>query len=206
MERYARALAIPRVGERVADSRVEVEVDFAAGSESIAMPDRDVVEIRYPMAFNDIAEGWSWNPQADRALQDYYIYKYLPLLSVVEERGEYEGEDKIGEIEHRRITWRYDYYLAFANHYDFYPRSTDDAAGFAVQVPAARAGHVAMRAVARLVEPFTRESSTFWKATYRKPVDFTLKKRYLMVELLEIRFVDRESGVTLATLLPSRQR
>jgi hypothetical protein len=59
-----------------------------------------VVEIRYPMAFNDIAEGWSWNPQADRALQDYYTYKYLPLLSVVEERGEYEGEDKIGEIEH----------------------------------------------------------------------------------------------------------
>ena len=67
-----RALAIPGVGERVADSRVEVEVDFAAGSESTAMPDRDVVEIAIPWHSMTSPKA-ELEPQADRALQDYYI-------------------------------------------------------------------------------------------------------------------------------------
>ena len=202
---FERVRATGAVGT-VAAEIVEVAIQPEASAGLTVSPRDGLLEVRYPMVFNNVAEGWNWNPLANPAVEDYYAWKYLPLASVVEERGEYDGEDKIGEVEHRRIVWRYDYFLAFANLYDFYPRSTDDDAGFFALVPAARVGHIGLRAVARLIEPWTRESSTFWKATYRKPVDFSLKKRYLMAELLEIRFVDQESGAVLAVLRPQSQR
>lgn len=202
---FERVRAAGAVGT-VAAEIVEVVVQPETAAGLMVSAQDGMAEVRYPMAFNNIAEGWNWNPLARPEVEDYYTWKYLPLQSIVEERGEYDGEDKIGEVEHRRVVWRYDYFLAFANLYDFYPRSTDDDSGFAALVPAARAGHVSLRAMARLVEPLTRESSTFWKATYRKPVDFSLKKRYLMAELLEIRFVDQENGAVLAVLRPQPQR
>ncbi len=185
---------------------LEVEVDLAALPGLSIHLQGEFAEVRYPMVFNNVAEGWNWNPLADPSVEDYYRYKYLPLQSFEEQRGEYDGEDKIGVVEHRRVVWRYDYFLAFANLYDFYPRSTDDAAGFAARVPAGLAARVAVRALARPIQPWVAESSTFWKATYGKPVDFTLKKRYLMAELLEVRFVDRENGAVLAVVRPLVQR
>ncbi len=182
---------------------IEVEIDLAASPGFSVEVEGDRSVVRYPMAFNNVAEGWNWFPLANPAEEDYYHYKFLPLQSVTVERGEYEGEDKIGVTQQRKVIWRYDYFLAFENLYDFYPRSSDDDAGFAAAVPAARAGGVAMRAVARLIPPWVSESNTFWKATYGKPVDFSLKKRYLMAKLLEIRFLDRQSGEVLAVVKPA---
>ena len=59
-----------------------------------------------------------------------------------------------------------------------------------------------MRAKARLSEPVLSESTTFWKATYGKPTDFTLKKRYLVGVLEEVSFVDLENGSVLCTIRP----
>ena len=146
------------------------------------------------MAFNQIAEGWSWRPLADPAVDDYYRYKFLPLQSVAVERGEYAHEDKIGVTQQMKVSWRYDYFLAFDNLYDFYPRAVDDDAGFSADLPADVAAHLGMRALARLIEPVISESTTFWKATYGKPTDFTLKKRYLMGALDEVDFVDTRDG------------
>ena len=39
------------------------------------------LHILYRMNFNQVAEGWSWTPQADPAQSDYYRYKFLPLGS-----------------------------------------------------------------------------------------------------------------------------
>ena len=103
-----------------------------------------------------------------------------------------------------KVTWRYDYFLAFENLYDFYPRGTDDDAGFSASLPVsatgAGEGRVRMLALASLVEPYVSESTTFWKATYGKPTDFTLKKRYLMGRLEAVWFVDAASGQLLARL------
>ncbi len=57
----------------------EVDIDLsAAGSLDIqVMGGR--AEALYRMAFNQIAEGWSWQPLADSAEADYYRYKFLPL-------------------------------------------------------------------------------------------------------------------------------
>ena len=92
-----------------------------------------------------------------------------------------------------KVSWRYDYFLAFENLHDFYPRSVDDDAGFAADLPAGATAHLGMRARARLIEPVIRESTTFWKATYGNPTDFTLKKRYLVAVLEEVVFVDTKS-------------
>lgn len=186
----------------LAGSRIEVDIDLAASSGFSIDTDPGGARVLYPMAFNNIAEGWSWRPQADPAVEDYYRAKFLPLQSVTVERGEYDREDKIGVSERVKVTWRYDYFLAFDNLYDFYPRGGGDDAGFTARVPAAAAGRVAMRAVARLAPPVLSESTTFWKAIYGKPTDFTLKKRYLVGVLEEIRFVDRGSGEVLAAVRP----
>jgi len=168
------------------------------------------VTVLYRMAFNDIAEGWSWTPNADPEREDYYRFKFLPLQSVAEARPSYQFEDKIGEAQTMEVAWRYDYFLAFTNLYDFYPRQVNDDAGFAAKLPAdyattAMAARVAMRARAHLVEPLVSESTTFWKATHGRPTDFTLKKRYLVGELDEVTFFDRENGRVLATLRPVGQ-
>lgn len=168
-------------------------------------------EIRYRMAFNNIAEGWNWYPLADPQGEDYYHAKFLPLKSVTVERGEYDHQDKIGETQRMKITWRYDYFLAFENLYDFYPRAVDDDSGFVATLPATEGAtitkapkelQVRMLALATLVAPYVAESSTFWKATYGKPTDFTLKKRYLTGRLEAVWFVDAASGRVLARLLP----
>ena len=62
------------------------------------------------------------------------------------ERGEYTHEDKIGEAQKMRIVWRYDYFLAFDNLYDFYPRRVDDEAGFDAELPPLPRERVALRA------------------------------------------------------------
>lgn len=181
---------------------IALEIDLAnsAGFSAGIIDDR--LEVRYRMAFNNIAEGWNWYPQADPQREDYYHAKFLPLKSVTVERGEYDHQDKIGETQRMKVTWRYDYFLAFENLYDFYPRGTDDDAGFVALLPASAAGEgkVRMLAFASLMEPYVSESTTFWKATYGKPTDFTLKKRYLMGRLEAVWFVDAASGRVLARL------
>lgn len=184
--------------------RFEVDIDPESLPAIVIEPDAGGVTLRYPMAFNNIAEGWSWRPLADPAVEDYYHYKFLPLQSVTVDKGEYDGEDKIGVTQHRHITWRYDYFLAFENLYDFYPRTVDDDAGFTAHVAAVKTAKVGLQAVAHLAEPGLSESNTFWKATYGKPVDFSLKKRYLVGVLDEIRFIDRDSGEVLATVRPRK--
>ena len=183
---------------------VEVEVDLAASGGLAVELNGERIDLLYRMAFNQIAEGWSWRPLADPAVDDYYQYKFLPLQSVAVERGEYAGEDKIGTPQQMKVSWRYDYFLAFENLYDFYPRAADDDAGFSASLPAAVAGRVGMRARARLIEPVISESTTFWKATYGKPTDFTLKKRYLVGKLEEIAFIDTASGDVLCRIRPGK--
>lgn len=185
---------------------VEVDVDLTAGANLDAKVVGERLDVLYRMAFNQIAEGWSWQPLADPAVDDYYRYKFLPLQSVSVERGEYSAEDKIGETQTMKVVWRYDYFLAFANLYDFYPRAVDDDAGFSADLPAAMAGRVGVRARARLIAPVISESTTFWKATYGKPTDFTLKKRYLVGALEEVAFFDTVSGEMLCRIQPGQRR
>ena len=171
---------------------VEIDLEASPGFSLETLDSRR--EARYRMAFNNIAEGWSWQPLADTQKEDYYRAKFLPLKSVQVERGEYDHQDKIGETQRMKVIWRYDYFLAFDNLYDFYPRGVDDDAGFVAARPLGSTGKIGggvrMLAVARLDDPYFSESTTFWKATYAKPVDFTLKKRYLHARLEMILFVD----------------
>ncbi len=181
---------------------VEFDVDLAASPGFSVVLEGARAEVRYRMAFNQIAEGWSWRPQADPAAEDYYRFKFLPLQSVAVERGEYEQEDKIGTAQRMKVSWRYDYFLAFENLYDFYARRADDDAGFSAELPAGLATHLGLRARARLIEPVISESTTFWKATHAQPTDFTLKKRYLVGVLDEVDFVDRRDGRVVCRILP----
>jgi hypothetical protein len=198
---------LPESGLRaVSGQAIEVDVDLTGAAGLTVDLAGDRAEVRYRMAFNQIAEGWSWRPLADPAVDDYYRYKFLPLQSVAVERGEYAHEDKIGVTQQMKVSWRYDYFLAFDNLYDFYPRAVDDDAGFSADLPADVAAHLGMRARARLIEPVISESTTFWKATYGKPTDFTLKKRYLMGALDEVDFVDTRDGRTLCRILPGQAR
>ncbi len=184
--------------------KIEVDIDLSASAGFTLEVVGERAEARYRMAFNQIAEGWNWRPLADPAVDDYYQYKFLPLQSVAVERGEYAFEDKIGVMQQMKVSWRYDYFLAFENLYDFYPRAVDDDAGFSAELPASAAGHLGLRARAHLIEPVISESTTFWKATYGKPIDFTLKKRYLMGALDELDFVDTSSGRILCRILPGQ--
>lgn len=192
--------------QTLAGEKIEVDVDLSTSSGFSIETVGERAEARYRMAFNQIAEGWSWRPQANPELDDYYQYKFLPLQSVVVERGVYEHEDKIGVPEQVKVEWRYDYFLAFDNLYDFYPRKVDDDAGFSADLSAADAANIGMRARARLIDPEISESNTFWKATYRKPVDFSLKKRYLIGKLEEITFYDKVSGKTFCRIGPGQAR
>src|SRR5574343_721655 len=185
---------------------VEVDVDLSAPGSLEVNETGGRLDVLYRMSFNQLAEGWSWQPLADPAVEDYYRFKFLPLQSVADERGEYTGEDKIGTQQQMKVSWRYDYFLAFENLYDFYPRKVDDDAGFSANLPADVAGHIGLRAKAHLIEPVISESTTFWKAIYSRPTDFTLKKRYLVGKLDEIDFVDTDSGRVLWRILPGQGR
>jgi len=204
--RYA-ALAGLAPGERLAEQGrvLEFDVDLAASPGYSIEVSGGRAAVRYRMAFNQIAEGWSWQPQADPEVEDYYRFKFLPLQSVVVERGDYEYEDKIGSPQRMSVRWRYDYFLAFDNLYDFYARRVDDDAGFSADLPAAMAPYLGLRARARLVEPLIGESTTFWKATHAQPVDFTLKKRYLLGVLEEVDFVDRRADRVVCRIQPGRE-
>jgi len=180
-----------------------VDVDLSGGGLE-EQTSGEQLKALYRMAFNQLAEGWSWQPLANPAVEDYYRFKFLPLQSVAVERGEYEHEDKVGTPQQMKVSWRYDYFLAFENLYDFYARAADDDAGFSASLPSRLAGHVGLRAIAHLVDPVISESTTFWKATHGRPVDFTLKKRYLVGHLDEIDFVDTDSGKVLCRILPGR--
>ncbi|PWB49861.1 MAG: hypothetical protein C3F18_09705 [Nitrosomonadales bacterium] len=165
-------------------------MDFDAGSGTLTL--------LYRMAFNNVAEGWSWEPQADPASQDYYRAKFLPLKSTHEEKaGPVEVELYPGKRLEVRNVWRYDYFLAFENLYDFYPRAVDDDAGFGARIKASglpARERLVMLAAFRMKAPYHAESNTFWKADFADPVDFTLRKRYLIGQLEEIRFLDSETG------------
>ena len=184
---------------------VEVEIDLSTSPGfSLEINDKRA-ELRYRMGFNQIAEGWSWRPLANPAVEDYYQFKFLPLQSVAVELAGYEHEDKIGVLQQMKVSWRYDYFLAFENLYDFYSRVVDDDAGFSAELDYVDVTKVGMRAKATLIDPVVSESTTFWKATYGKPVDFTLKKRYLVGKLSEIGFYDRDSGRSLCRIRPGQQ-
>ena len=188
-------------GQAKAGTCFEVDIDLDNGPGL----NGDNGELTYPMAFNNVAEGWSWQPGSQPDLEDYYRYKFLPLGSTEEARGEYRAEDQIGEMQTMQVRWRYDYFLAFDNIYDFYRREVNDAAGFASHLPASLAANTAMRARACLEEPLSSESTTFWKATHGQPVDFTLKKRYLIGKLQAIDFVDRHSATIISSVTPLPQ-
>ena len=207
-ERQFEALAklLPASLHAQPGEKIEVDVDLSASSGFSVEVVEERAEARYRMAFNQIAEGWNWRPLADPAVDDYYQYKFLPLQSVAVERGEYAFEDKIGVTQQIKVSWRYDYFLAFENLYAFYPRAVDDDAGFSADLPANVTGHLGLRAKAHLIEPVISESTTFWKATYGKPTDFTLKKRYLMGVLDEIDFIDTSNGKVLCRILPGQAR
>jgi len=190
--------------------RISFAVDLENSPGFSLTQDTDSLALLYRMSFNNIAEGWSWEPQADREVADYYRFKFLPLKSVQEEKGApvevelYPGKTlKVGN------QWRYDYFLAFENLYDFYPRKVDDDSGFSAAVKLGgtavlEKSRLKMQAIGRLKPPFHSESNTFWKADFADPVDLTLRKRYLIVELEEIRFVDGVSGQVYAYLLQSK--
>lgn len=155
----------------------------------------------YRMNFNQVTEGWNWHPEAVLANGDYYQYKFLPLASVEESRGKYRGEDKIGETQEFQVQWRYDYFFAFDNLYDFIPRQVDDDAGFATALAAdVPAEHLGMVAEVVLRPPCISESTTFWKAIHARPVDFTLKKRYLLGDLEAVMFFDRRTQAVLGRI------
>lgn len=179
--------------------RIVVAVDLSA-SPGFSVDGR---LLRYRMLFNDVAEGWSWQPLARPGEADYYRWKYLPLGSLGEELPAYVQEEKIGEPQRTRVQWRYDYFLAFDNAYDFYRRTDDDETGFSLLLPEGVVGErpVRLHAIARLGEPATSESTTYWKAIYARPVDFTLKKRYL-VGRLEALVVCAAEGGEMARIVP----
>ncbi|RIX42540.1 MAG: hypothetical protein D3M94_18595 [Rhodocyclales bacterium GT-UBC] len=204
-QQFERLAALPAADlQRQPGQAIEVDVDLAASPGFSVDIAGERAEARYRMAFNQIAEGWSWRPLADAANEDYYRFKFLPLQSVVVDKESYAEEDKIGEPQQMQVRWRYDYFFAFENLYDFYRRVVDDDAGFSADLPARLSQHLGLRAKAHLIEPVISESTTFWKATFARPTDFTLKKRYLVGVLDEVSFVDTESGKVLCRILPGR--
>lgn len=176
----------------------EVDIDLAHGEEA----EQATGELRYPMRGKDIAEGWSW-PDDTPPTADYFRYKYLPLASDTEDRRQYEAEDMIGKRQTMTERWRYDYFLAFSN-VDGFVNPDDEAESLVLPLPSAGDPvALALRAEACLTLPATRESTTFWKATHARPVDLTLKKRYLIGELKAVHAVDPRDGRRVATLYPT---
>lgn len=190
-------------------------VDLAEGNAFEATVDQSTgrLKILYRTNFNQVTEGWNWHPEANAEKEDYYRFKYLPIGSFSEDKGAYRFEDKIGEPEEVKVRWRYVYYFAFDNLYDFFPRTVDDDAGFHAEIPlpvpdAERLtkGDLRMALRGRLSASCITDSTTFWKATHGKPVDFTLKKRYLVGQLDEVWFYDVATKRILARLTGQRKQ
>lgn len=211
---YGEISASTLVAANIKDQMFAFVVDLDAGpnfSQAYDAASSQLV-LRYNMVFNQIAEGWSWDERADPDQRDYYRSKFLPLGFETASRHAPEVVElypgKTVEVKNR---WRYEYFLAFDNLYNFYERKVDDDAGFdaAVVMKAEEAKRltegktVRMLVLCRLKLPYHTESNTFWKATFAEPVDYTLRKRYLVGDLLEVWFYDSASGQVLAKV---RQR
>lgn len=136
-----------------------------------------------------IAEGWSWPEPAAAAQGADYLYQALPLGSEFEEDASYQAEDRIGSVQTMQVRRRIDYYLAYPNGGEFADDADDEPVGSVV-------------AEFCPLAPATRESTTFWKATAANPVDFTLRKRYLIGRLQRVAIVDRDDGHLLAEHRP----
>ncbi len=209
---YAVRAAAPAAGRCVAGEQVTLPVTL--GQEALLDTVHDAasgrLRIRHRMQFNDLTEGWNWHPDIAAAGGDYYTFKYLPIASTTEDRGSYRAEDKIGAPQEFLVRWRYDYFFVFDNPYDFYARDAGADAGFVVDVAVPEAdarrlagGDLRMGLRGRLAADCLSDSTTFWKSTFATPVDFTLKKRYLIGKLVEVFFLDAASGKLLARL-PAR--
>lgn len=188
-----------------AGEAIDLDVPLSAETEIAFDATSGRLRIFYPMQFNDLTEGWNWHPEEVAAGRDYYTYKYLPLGSTHESRGSYQTTDPEGRTLEYPIRWRWDYFYAFDNPYDFYPRDAGDDAGFVAEFSVAaadaerlRKGDLRISLHGRLLANCLSESTTFWKATVSAPVDFTLKKRYLVGQIEEIRFIDAGTGRVLA--------
>ncbi len=192
----------------------EVAVDLSGDNLDIRQePGTDRVRILYRMNFNQVAEGWSWQPGADPARQDYFRFKYLPLGNrEVERDAPRKGEDLPGRMREFRNVWRYAYYLAFENPYEFFERpQVEDDAGFSVELSGADARKVladrgVLKMVARAVRqsPYVAESTTYWRATDGQPTELTLKNRYFIGRLTEILFVGKD-GQSFGRITATRQ-
>lgn len=213
---YARRAAAPAAERCAADTEIALPVDLRTEDAQLAVhydPAAGRLHILYRMAYNQLTEGWNWHPEDAAAGGDYYRFKYLPLGSTRETRGRYRAEDKIGAPQEFSVEWRYDDFFAFDNAAAFYPRAAEDTGddagdvGFAASVavpPATGArlaqGDLRMALLATLDANCLAASTTFWKATSAAPVDFTLKKRYLIGKLVAVWFYDALTDDTLATL------
>jgi len=198
---HARRAAAPAATRCMPGVPLVLAVDTGEGA-PLAMDydaGRQRLRIVYRMLYNDLTEGWNWHPQEAAAGGDYYVFKYLPLGSTSEDRSDPQRG--------LRAQWRYDYFFAFDNPYDFYPRPVDDDAGFAAEaeLPAAEAerlmrGDLRMAVRGRLYGDCLSESTTYWNSIPSQPVAFTLKKRYLVGRLEDVWFYDAASGKALAHL------
>lgn len=156
---------------------------------------------RYRMAFNNIAEGWSWQPEVAVGGGDYYRYKFLPLGSTMEDRGRRSGWGPLGGEFTAPVRWRFDYFAGFDNPYDFYARGDDPDAGFSAVIPADAVEPLRMEVRLRLAASPTSESTTYWRAVPGRPVELTLKNRYFLGKVEAVRFIDAR-GKVLVTVAP----
>lgn len=215
-KRYGEISTSAPVAASIKDEVFAFAVDLDAGPNFSQEYDAasGKLELRYNMVFNQIAEGWSWDERANPDQSDYYRFKFLPLgFEIASKRAPVVVELYPGKTVEVKNRWRYEYFLAFDNLYDFYARKVDDDAGFgaSVAMKAEEAKRLVegktLRALAlcRLKPPYHTESNTFWKATFAEPVDYTLRKRYLVGDLLEVWFYDSAGGKVLAKIRRSRQ-
>ncbi|MBL8490100.1 MAG: hypothetical protein JNM82_04905, partial [Rhodocyclaceae bacterium] len=139
--------------------------------------------------------------------------KYLPLGNRdVERDAPRKGEDLPGRMREFRNVWRYAYYLAFENPYEFFERpQAEDDAGFSVELNGADARKVladrgVLKMVARAVRqsPYVAESTTYWRATDGQPTELTLKNRYFIGRLTEVLFVGKD-GQSFGRITATRQ-
>jgi hypothetical protein len=139
--------------------------------------------LTYRMGRNDVTEGWNWHPEAERAREDYYRYKFLPLGRREAETAPPRtiADPAYGDFR-ASFRQRDAYYFAFDNPYDFYARNDADD-GFAVDAAAFAGEGFHLVARGRFAAPFRAESGTYWRALPAQPVDLWLKNRYFMGRL-----------------------
>jgi hypothetical protein len=171
------------------DENFSIDVDTKGGKATLL----------YHMALNNVAESWAREPESEPARSEFKPFKSLPLKSMVEEKTPATADP--GQKAAPRNLWRHDYFLAFDNFDDF---SSDTGGALRAEIrlhgtaPDQEGVHVL--ALCRLKPPYFATSDTVWKATATKPVSLTVRRRYLMAELLEVKFYDYASGEVLARI------